>query len=277
MLLQIQLGSLSMRCFLFCVFALIPTMLFADPNGKAGRTSTSTAGCGDCHGASASSSTRVTLEGGPRKVLPGSTTTFTVVVAHSSQPRAGVGIAMRTTQTGSTNIGTLAFAAGSGLRLRGAELSQSAPQTMSGGSFKFTFTWKAPSQVGTYFLQGIGNAVNGNGREDSGDSWAWMTPVAITVEAATSVEEDVAPIAMIYPNPYSSGSILHLGNELTGATRIQLIDVRGSVVFNEVLELTHGTLPVPLAGLHSGVYAILASNATMTRRGQIMIRGRSHS
>lgn len=254
---------------------IIPCVALADPNGKAGRTSTMTQGCGDCHGTNAGSTVTLSLKG-PKTMRPGEVGTFSILIGHASNPSAGLSVAVRKTATGTNDgVGTLAVVTGSGLRVRGtgaaAELTQSAPKLMSNKQAEFPFTWTAPTTPGTYYVQAVGNAVNGNGREDAGDDWTFLQPVEIVVEAATSVHEDVAALATIFPNPCSSAEILNIGTEITGTTQVQLINAQGQIVLDEMMDITNGALPKPLAGLPRGVYFIVVRNEVTTRRGSIQL------
>lgn len=155
-------------------------------SGISGLTATNSNGC-NCHGSSSSSTTtlQVTSSTGSFKFSPDQEVDFVVRVTNSSQSAAGVNIAVKTTETGSTNAGTLSFASGSGLRTESSELTHSSPKSFGELTYaEFTFTWKAPTTPGTYYLRAIGNAVNENGGT-SGDQWNWMTPKTLIVAGAT--------------------------------------------------------------------------------------------
>ena len=252
---------------------ILPCVAFADPNGKTGRTSTMTQGCADCHGPNAGAAVTLTLEG-PRKMEPGQLATFKFIVGHASNPSAGVSVAIRKTPTGTGDgAGTLAAVTGAGLRLRGtgaaAELTQSAPKLMSNKSAEFAFTWTAPTTPGTYYVQAVANAVNGNGRNDAGDDWTFLQPVEIIVESATSVNEELAALSTIFPNPCASTEILNIGTEITGVSQVQLVNASGQIVLDEMMDISNGALPKPLAGLPRGVYFIVVRNGSITRRGSV--------
>ena len=255
---------------LFCLL-LVGGVLHAEPTGYPGRTSTSTLGCGGCHGGSASNRTTVTLEASKMNLAPGEVGTFTVVVAHATYPGAGVGVAVRTSETGATNAGTLAVTPGTGLRVRNGEITHSSTRQISGGSVRFTFTWTAPSTPGTYYIQAIGNAVNGNGRDDGNDNWAFMQPQAITVEPSTSVDEEATLPLAVFPNPLRGDASLYLGADISGMMRVQLVSTAGTVVVDEDMNVERGQLPRSLAALPRGVYAIITSNGTLVRRGRVVI------
>ncbi len=246
-------------------------ILHAYPTGFAGRTSTTSFGCGGCHGGSASTRTTVTLEASKMKLAPGEVGTFTVVVAHATYPGAGVGIAVRTSETGATNAGTVAVVTGTGLQVVNGEVTHRSVRQLSSGSVRFTFTWTAPTTPGTYYIQAIGNAVNGNGRDDGNDNWAFMQPQAITVEPSTSVDEEATLPLAVFPNPLRGDASLYLGADISGMMRVQLVSTAGTVVVDEDMNVERGQLPRSLAMLPRGVYAIITSNGTLVRRGRVVI------
>lgn len=260
---------------LFAFLVLMSAFALANPEGKTGFTSKISTGCGGCHGGNAGSAVSVTLNG-PRSVKPGEKVDFSIVVGHATARSAGVGITVRSTATGMMGaVGTLSIApSGSGLRLRtpgsGQELTQAAPKTMAGGTVSFPFSWTAPSTPGTYWVQAVANAVNGDGSENNADDWTFLEPVAITVEATSSVE-DLPLMTTIYPNPVAPSQTLHLDAELSGATHITILNAQGLAVINELMDLQNGALPRPLAELPRGVYFVTATNGSVTRRGSFII------
>ncbi|MFN4985955.1 MAG: T9SS type A sorting domain-containing protein [Ignavibacteria bacterium] len=252
---------------------LIPCIALANPNGKTGVTSTLTSGCGTCHGPNQAAAVNVSLSG-PKSVRTGEVATFKIIIGHASNPSAGVSVAVRRTPTGTIDgVGMLGAVTGSGLRVRGtgatSELTHSAPKMLSNKVVEFPFTWTAPAAPGKYYVQAVANVVNGNGREDGGDDWTFLEPVEIIVEEATSVLEDVAGLSSIYPNPCSNTEILNVGAEITGASQVQLMDASGRLVLDEMMDITNGALPKPLAGLPRGVYFIVVRNGSVTRRGSV--------
>jgi hypothetical protein len=84
----------------------------------------------------------------------------------------------------SVDGGTLAVSGtGSGLFLSRKELTHNTPRKFTGDSVVWTFKWTAPATAGTYHIYAAGNAVNGNGTDDSGDLWN-VTTYTITVGPA---------------------------------------------------------------------------------------------
>ncbi len=168
-----------MKLFRFLVssFALLfiaHVSIFASSGGIVGVVQ---AGC-TCHG-SASGGTSLSIPGrsGGITVKAGETLSLSLMVAHSSQSRAGMNLAVR--NAAGANAGTLQ--AGNGSQLISGELTHSSPQGFSGGSASFPFQWTAPTTPGTYTLSAVGNAVNGDGGT-GGDAWNSLTPITITVE-----------------------------------------------------------------------------------------------
>ncbi|MFN6113070.1 MAG: T9SS type A sorting domain-containing protein [Bacteroidota bacterium] len=260
---------------LFTLLVLSSFVALADPSGKTGFTSKTSTGCGTCHGGNAGAAVTVTLNG-PRSVKPGEMVDFSVVVGHASARSAGISITVRSAPTAPTGaVGTLSVAAtGSGLRVRtpgtGQEITQAAPKTIVDKQVTFNFSWTAPVTPGSFYVLAVANAVNGNGGPDNGDDWTFLEPVEIKVESATSVE-DVPLFTSLYPNPLAPSQILRLDAEFVGPTQIRIMNMQGSVVIDEMMDLANGALPRPLAELPRGVYMITATGGMISRRGTFII------
>ncbi len=247
----------------------------ADEGGKNGRTSLTGAGCGDCHGEFATPSTTVSIEGITGTTIsmaPGETRTFTVVVAHTTLQGAGVGVAVKTTATGTTDAGVLAPVAGSGLAKKGAELTHSAPKSMAAGMATFSFTYTAPTSEGTVYLRAVGNAVDLDGAETASDVWNWMQPISIDVKATTSVEELVSTVSQnVWPQPMNDATSLKISGIEADVYSVSIVNAVGE----QRLLGTHqpdglGVIVVDLSNLvlPKGVYGLLlrGSNTTTTAR-----------
>lgn len=254
------------------------TLVFANDNGKAGRTSRLGEGCGDCHGVTASAATSVTMPGlgSSIEMTPGSSREFTIVVAHNSLAVAGIGIAVRDAADGGVNVGTLV--AGTNVRLKGTtgELTHAEPVPMSGGSVSFTFTWTAPPVAGTYWVQAIGNACNGDGAEDSRDLWSWMTPVQINVTTTSGVAEHGSGGAgslVIAPMPLMSGGVASIGGLSPGLNHIVMRDMQGRIVHQQTLDVSSGAdqLPLRAPSLPSGVYGLTVTTSGRAARTTLLI------
>ena len=173
-----------------CCFLLFGAAgLQANSTGQTGHTLVGGTGCGSCHGSTKSDNTTLSLtsQTGSFTVTPGSKTKFTLQVSHATHVRAGCNIAVKSTETGNTDIGSLSVVTGSGLKLVGKEMTHSAKKVISGGTVDFEFEWTAPTAPGEYYIRAISNAVNNNGTSDAGDDWNWLTPVKVTVEAQPSI------------------------------------------------------------------------------------------
>ncbi|MBS1538898.1 MAG: immunoglobulin domain-containing protein [Bacteroidetes bacterium] len=166
---------------LFTILVASSTLAHARQNGISGQ---SQLGCGgvDCHAANSSAATTVSILGttGTITMAAGSQRTFTALVAHATQPSAGINISIK--NAGGANIGE--FTAGTGLQILNGELTHTIPQPIIGSPRQaaFQFTWTAPAAAGTYTLRASGNAVNGNGKADPLDIWSnTMAPITIIV------------------------------------------------------------------------------------------------
>lgn len=222
-----------------CLLCLaVTTNLWANPSGYVGRTLPSSQGCGGggCHASVASLATSVTLSTQvPILFQPGQTKQFTIVIAHESRIRAGINIAVKNSLTSQTNVGTLIPA--SGLFLSGGELTHSTPKTISGGSVSFTFSWRAPTTPGTYFLLATGNAVNGNGKQDANDVWNHMTPIQITVEQPSDVSEAIVPVFTSLASPLPSTDLVTVEFKADPQERFEatVTDMQGQRIFEDNL------------------------------------------
>ncbi len=147
-----------------------------------GITGVTTTGC-SCHGSS-STNTTVSIQGvsGTVTMAPGEQRNFTVVVAHGSLSHGGFNLAV--VNGGGSSVGSLS--AGTGSQLQGTELTHTTKKAMSGGETSWTFSYTAPTSVGTYTMKAAGNAVNNN-NNTSGDTYNFMNGVTISVETTMTV------------------------------------------------------------------------------------------
>ncbi len=170
------IGVLFLGCLIYSM------NLFAYRSGITGQTYQ---GC-TCHGSQNSNTTVSAIsQSGSWTFQTGSTNTITIRVANSGYSYAGTNIAVKSTQNGETNVGTLTPNTGSGLQSANGELTHTQPKNYT-GSASFDFTWTAPSTPGTYYLRAAGNAVNNN-NQNTGDQWNLMTTQEITVVAPTEI------------------------------------------------------------------------------------------
>ena len=176
---------------IFALMGYFAIDVYSKSGGITGRTSTSGGGCYDspCHNTSANSATSLSVTSGSLSVSPSSKTTYTIRVSNSNstQEKAGINIAVKSSATGSTNSGTLEPVSGSGLYASSGELTHSQPKELNSGNADFSFEWTAPSTPGIYYLRAAGNAVDGTGGT-SGDQWNWMPVQEIIVKGLTLTE-----------------------------------------------------------------------------------------
>ncbi|MBK9247627.1 MAG: immunoglobulin domain-containing protein [Ignavibacteria bacterium] len=174
-----SIGSMYFKItvFILVIFVSSFTTVYADRNGITGRTTSGCSGNG-CHDQNSSTSVNISgLSSNTIYMSPNSTRSFSAIVSHSSQVRAGINIGVKNSSDNS--VGNLT--AGTGLKKPGAaELTHTGPQVMSNGQFSFNYTWQAPSATGTYYMRAAGNAVN-NDNNSGGDSWSFMTQLTIIV------------------------------------------------------------------------------------------------
>jgi HYDIN/CFA65/VesB family protein/Ig-like domain-containing protein/immunoglobulin I-set domain protein len=212
--------------------SLVSNSVQSSSTGKTGHTSVTSNGCGSCHGSSSSSSTTLSIASGSGSfsVAAGSTTSFTLTVSNAGQAKAGFNLGVFTTTTGSTQSGTIT--SGTGSQTVGGELTHTGPKVLSDGSADFAFTWTAPTTPGTYYMRAIGNAVNGNGSNDAGDDWNWMSVKEITVTAPTT-------IALTSPNggeSWCSGSSQNITWTSSGVTNAKIeLSTNSGASFDQVL------------------------------------------
>lgn len=224
--------SLFRMFFAVCVVALGGVgFAFANSGGVTGQT---VAGC-TCHNANPSNSVSISVASasGSFAVEPGGVLNLTAVVAHATNNRFGVNIAVRATAAGGSAQGTLAVGSGeSGLRVLLRELTHRQPKGGVNNKTEFSFAWTAPATPGTYFLHIASMGVNGNGREDAGDFWDKITPIAITV-GSTGVEEPASPVSLVsaFPNPSGGGVSVKFTLDAPAECEITVADMRGNPVF----------------------------------------------
>lgn len=248
---------------LVLVFCCSTALVKADKSGKTGRTAFGGEGCGDCHGLTPSTETIVKLlgiDGSSVTMAPNEVRQFTVEIAHPTMAAAGVNIAVKTTTTGTTDAGTLGVFSQSGLKNKLSELAHTAPKPMVNGSATFTFSFKAPAQLGTYFMRITGNAVNLDDVESSDDRWNFMQPLSIIVVEPTSVQDAGAGSPNVWPQPLGDAPVVFLSGLQQDVYEVAAIDAVGRMVplgsassnENGILELPHD-----VAALPKGMYTVL--------------------
>ncbi|MGA2298151.1 MAG: choice-of-anchor V domain-containing protein, partial [FCB group bacterium] len=209
----------------FLIGVLIIYTAFASSTGAQNElTSATSHGC-NCHDPVSNSETTVSVVSstGSFNVAPGSSTDFTITVTNATEKKAGIDIAVKTTQTGETDIGTLTPNVSTGLKPNGKELVHYQPKLLVNGSASFQFTWKAPNTPGTYYLRAVGNAVNGDG-DTTGylDHWNWMPvqPLKVGTTSVTDFENNAITGFYAFPNPASNN--INIEYSLSNPTTVDI-------------------------------------------------------
>lgn len=220
-------GLTSLACFSLNATAHI--------SGVTGRTSTVGQGCagGECHSAASTNTTVSIIESVDGKVLtaPNTKVKLTLVIRNAGMKLAGCNIAVKTSKNGLVRGGTLSADSSSSLTLLGSELTHFQPKSFHDGVVTFQFSWQAPNNEGTYYLQAAGNAVNDDGSA-SGDQWAFLTPVELVVSSANSVSETTSPLSRISPVPAHASVTVEAETVPGTFTNVLVMDRAGSVVYS---------------------------------------------
>lgn len=174
---------------LFVSLSIIYVTMQSKDNGY----TTSGTSCGSCHG-SVSTATTVAFPGALTTAITGQTYNMQFTMSHATFTKYGFNVY--------ASGGTLAVVS-AGTKLSGGQLTHSTVLTNGTVDFK----WTAPTTPGTYTLKGVGNAVNGNGSDDSGDKWN-TTSISITVGFPTSVSNVEATAIKCYPNPATNNVVV---------------------------------------------------------------------
>lgn len=269
------------------VMLISMTSLFASGSGQAGRTALNSPGCSGsgCHGAASTANAATTVRlvqavDGKISAVVGETLSLTIVVSHQSREAAGVGIAVKTTEQGTTNAGTLGIIAGEGLRLSAGELTHSSPKALLGNEASFAFTWTAPSQPGTYYLRAIANAVNGDGSAGTIDQWNRMPVVEVVVGLPNSVEEYSDVDVVISPVPAHDQVSMTVPTQANEHLQISVIDHMGAVVASDKAVASGDSFRYTWNGRRNdgslvpqGAYVVaIVSDRTMMKGRAIIIR-----
>ena len=161
---------------------LIPSGVFAVPNGISGYSGANGTTCTACH--SQGTAPTVTLSpSGSTTVTPGSSSSYTLTI--TGGPGVGAGFDV------SANGGVLVNTAPSGVRVSGGELVHNSPATMSGGTYSMSFDWQAPTAAGNYTIFAAGMSTNGTG--GTGGDGTGTTSLQVTVSPPANQD----PIAVI--------------------------------------------------------------------------------
>lgn len=160
--------SQTVISFLMAV-VFITFIVYANEDGKSGRTQKSGKGC-TCHGKEPGGSVSVTVSGN-KNLKPGATAEYTVTISGGPLKAGGVNVAV------SDGI----LKAGKGMKQDDDELVHSAPKPAEGGKVLFTFSYTAPSSEGKVTLYASGNSANLDETKKN-DDWNFAAPFEVTVK-----------------------------------------------------------------------------------------------
>lgn len=202
----------------FTLFIGLSAIYLTMSSDKTGKYSGGTS-CGSCHG-NANSATTVSLTGLPTSYITGQTYNLTFTISNATNTKSGFNVYA----SGGS------FVAGSGSKTSGTQITHSAVSS----SLVYNFSWKAPSTPGSVTFKGVGNAVNGNNSDDSGDQWNTMSDITIsgTFPVSTSDVVDNSDIK-IYPNPCTDQV------QIDNAQDVTLINIAGQQIPVQITDTEH--------------------------------------
>jgi hypothetical protein len=245
--------SLYLRTILVLFLSIsIPIMAYCYGTGRTGRTQkTSTQGCSNCHGSTASSGVIVTITG-PDTVFVNQTAMFTLTISGGPASGSGCDIAART--------GSLSPVS-STIKLSASELTHKANTPMTSGSvsFQFNYIYTTGPIIDTLYATGL--STNSDNSE-SGDQWNWSPKKVIRVMTPTSVtDEKNIPNDFIlnqnYPNPFNPVTNIKFTVAKTGFVSLKVFNLTGQEVatlVNEQKSPGEYSSTWNAASLPSGVY-----------------------
>lgn len=202
-----------------------------------------------CHGDSASSSTRVWIQG-PDSVRAGQVALFRISVARDSSVAAGFNVA--------TFFGSLERYDTSETQLMepnpgdSLELTQTHPKLAGGrDTISWPFYYRAPLSVGRVdTIYANGNSVNLS-LDPDGDFWNFAPSFHVRVVGPTDVRKDPVvhafALAQNYPNPFNPNTVIRFAMPFAGNASLTVYDIAG----REVKELVNGYMS---AGLHEATF-----------------------
>ena len=234
--------SLYVVAAMIAAYSSMP-MAFARPTGITGTTRlNSTAGCGSCHGSTATTSVVVSITG-PSSMTPSQTSQFQVTLTGANGANGGINIAV--------SAGTLT-AVSTTLKIVGGELTHIARTQVPS---TYVFNYMAPATIGTVTMYA-------NGKDNVFTQWNWAPDKQIQVNSVSAIENTEAlpgsyALQQNFPNPFNPST--SISYQLSSESRVRLLvfDLLG----NEVSTLASGiqsvgihTVQFDASGLASGVY-----------------------
>lgn len=149
-----------------------------------GITGLSTTGCTGCHSANAFPGYTTNFTASSFTVAPGGTRNVTFSLTGTGASAGGLNVSV----TGGS------LTAGTGTQVVSSEITHTASRAASSGDVSWTFTYNAPTSVGSFALRGCGNPVNLSG-DSTGDGASACDTQTITINSTPTANTDSATVA----------------------------------------------------------------------------------
>lgn len=195
-----------MKVITFLISAVLLFMfsyIYADIDGRTGRTlKTTTSGC-SCHGAGATSGVSVIING-PDTVNTGQTIQFSLTITRSTKTGAGLDVAVRQGSLGVVSANT---------HIASGEITHSNNLSLTSGTITVPFNYNAPgtSTIDTIFATGLATNSQGN---SSGDEWNWALSKRVVVRLPSGINNITSEagfnLSQNYPNPFNPSTTIKL-------------------------------------------------------------------
>lgn len=171
----------SYRAAAVLTVCLMSAPALAYTAGITGYSGKGSATCTTCHAAGAAAPT-VEISG-PTTLDAGATGNYSLIIRGGPGVKAGFDVAV--------DNASASLTAGAGSKKVGSELTHSVPKAFSAGEARFDFTMTAPAGGGTVMIFGVGNSVNGDGKENVVGDASKAATLSVLVNAPASVPSAV--------------------------------------------------------------------------------------
>jgi hypothetical protein len=200
---------------------------------------------------------------------PGFIYQITATIVDSTSTKFGFQVSPQNVQ--GTRLGTLIATNTTETQTQqtGKYITHKTAGTPGVGMRTWTFDWQAPAPgTGNVTFYGAFNVANSNNLS-SGDRILLSTTQVSEDLSSIGDQVESFPAVKLFPNPASEFLLLDLGKQVNESVEIRIVDLRGRVVKEEILEPENGqSLRIEVSALATGVYFISIENKgnTTTRR-----------
>lgn len=240
-------------------------------------------GCSSCHG-NKNSATQVSIEllenGNPvSKYTPEATYDVRLTAFNAnSRPAFGFQLVCGSATPSSSLFGIFdnAAVANTSLKLSRKLVEHSAAldgEIIDGKSqFTTTFKWTAPPKgSGDIAFYAAVNAVNDNGKDDSGDQWSLGKSSILAESTGTASISDVnSPKVGVFPNPATDEISIDISTLPKADYLITLIDMSGNEVASRLIKTGNNNQTIDIRALPSGHYTVLVKGNGTSTTAQIV-------